>query len=211
MLEPRFHSSRTRATEVSASSIRTTETNARYLSRCCQVKVGPKRGHLGHHFATAPDREGNLRRAIVFGPGLGEEGQEGTPPDLTEPDVGPSRLWSLALGDLRARCLSRTTRDTPPKERCALLQVRTEAIRIYALRRASGRCEGCGDDAPFKTKAGQPFLEVHHLRRKADGGPDHPRWVAALCPNCHRRVHHGADGAVFNGRLARAIAVREPS
>jgi hypothetical protein len=39
-----------------------------------------------------------------------------------------------------------------------------------------------------------PNLEPHHIRRLADGGPDHPRWVAALCPTCHRRVHHGVDG-----------------
>src|ERR1700746_1774493 len=24
-------------------------------------------------------------------------------------------------------------------------------------------------------------------RRLSDGGPDHPRWVVAVCPNCHRR------------------------
>ncbi|MGK5511732.1 HNH endonuclease [Brevibacillus formosus] len=50
-------------------------------------------------------------------------------------------------------------------------------------------CEACGSEAPFKTAKGGPFLEVHHRRRLSDGGPDHPEWVAAICPNCHRRCH----------------------
>ena len=64
--------------------------------------------------------------------------------------------------------------------------------------------------APFKTPAGHWYLEVHHHRRKADGGPDHPRWDAALCPNCHRRVHCGEDGAVLNSRIARGVEMKEP-
>jgi len=43
---------------------------------------------------------------------------------------------------------------------------------------------------------------THHIRRRADGGPDHPRWVAAACPNCHRRVHGGQDGEQYNMRIA---------
>jgi HNH endonuclease len=38
------------------------------------------------------------------------------------------------------------------------------------------------------------YLEPHHLRRVSNGGPDHPAHVISLCPNCHRRVHAGADG-----------------
>ncbi|MFC1652495.1 HNH endonuclease [Planctomycetota bacterium] len=37
------------------------------------------------------------------------------------------------------------------------------------------------------------FLEVHHLFRLADDGPDIPDNVAAICPNCHRELHYGAD------------------
>ncbi|WP_272501787.1 HNH endonuclease [Salinibacter ruber] len=52
------------------------------------------------------------------------------------------------------------------------------------------------------TPQGRPYLEAHHVRRVSDGGLDHPRWVIALCPNCHRRVHHGQDGEQYNKRLA---------
>jgi 5-methylcytosine-specific restriction protein A len=59
---------------------------------------------------------------------------------------------------------------------------------------------------------GKPYLEPHHIRRLADEGPDHPAWVAALCPNCHRRIHHGADGTEFNEEVAQSIrAIEENS
>lgn len=166
--------------------------------------------YLGHHSVTAPDREGRSRKAIVFELEIGEESPRGVIPDLgLEPVAEPTRLWKLGLGDLRERCLAQADKTTLPKERRARLRERSAAIRVYALRRAEGVCEGCGVDAPFTAKSGQLFLEVHHVRRMADGGPDHPRWVAALCPNCHRRVHHGADGAEHNGRVAASIALKE--
>ena len=167
--------------------------------------------YVGHHTAAVPDRDNHVRKATVFELAVDEEAPGGTPPDLTEePERTPSRLRDLTLDQLRAKCLSKATRETPPKERRTLLRLRSEAIRAYALRRAAGHCEGCGADAPFKTRGNQPFLEVHHVRRMADGGPDHPRWVAALCPNCHRRIHYGSDGADLNGRVASAIALKEP-
>ena len=39
------------------------------------------------------------------------------------------------------------------------------------------------------------------MRSLSDEGPDHPQWVAALCPNCHRRAHHSLDADEFNGEL----------
>jgi hypothetical protein len=26
-------------------------------------------------------------------------------------------------------------------------------------------------------------------------GADHPKWRGAVCPTCHRNIHHGVDGA----------------
>ena len=59
----------------------------------------------------------------------------------------------------------------------------------YAKRRAEGRCELCDSQAPFLDKQGVPFLEVHHIVWLSKGGPDAIQNVAALCPNCHRRMH----------------------
>ena len=74
-------------------------------------------------------------------------------------------------------------------------------VKEYALRVADGVCQGCGENAPFENDDGDPFLEVHHLYRRSDGGAVHPDNVVALCPNYHRRVHHGKDGDEFNEKL----------
>jgi 5-methylcytosine-specific restriction protein A len=66
---------------------------------------------------------------------------------------------------------------------------RSRDVRVYVLARAQGKCEGCDASAPFLRPDGNPYLEPHHLRRLSDGGPDHPAYVIALCPSCHRRVH----------------------
>lgn len=60
--------------------------------------------------------------------------------------------------------------------------------------------------APFRTQDGQPYLEPHHIRRLSDGGPDDPRWVAGLCPNCHRRAHHSLE---FNNELETIVVSAE--
>lgn len=62
-------------------------------------------------------------------------------------------------------------------------------IVLYALRRSNGICELCETKAPFITKQGVPFLEVHHIKYLSKGGEDLINNVSALCPNCHRKVH----------------------
>lgn len=74
-------------------------------------------------------------------------------------------------------------------------------VREYALEWADGYCQGCNGEAPFKTSKGDPYLEVHHVFRRADGGPDHPDAVIALCPNCHSKRHYGQRGSQFNREL----------
>ena len=91
------------------------------------------------------------------------------------------------------------------------VRYRSNSIRVYVLKRANGTCEGCGAGAPFKTTAGRPYLEPHHIRRLSDGGPDDPNWVIALCPNCHRRAHYGQDRAEYNQGLTRIVETIEES
>jgi ferredoxin len=33
----------------------------------------------------------------------------------------------------------------------------------------------------------------------------------ALCPTCHRRVHHGQDGTEYKGELVKRLAGIEPN
>jgi hypothetical protein len=75
-----------------------------------------------------------------------------------------------------------------------LRRVRAAWVRQQALWRAAGICGDCELPAPFHTPRGQPFLEVHHILPIASGGDDVPGNVIALCPNCHRKRHHGPGG-----------------
>lgn len=83
---------------------------------------------------------------------------------------------------------------------------RATAVKLYTLGRAKGRCEFCGSDAPFRTPSGEPYLEAHHILRLADDGPDHPRNVIGLCPNCHCRAHYSGDRAKLKERMKRRAA-----
>jgi 5-methylcytosine-specific restriction protein A len=72
-----------------------------------------------------------------------------------------------------------------------------------AKRRARGICQLCGNPAPFTTRAGEPFLETHHIDWLAEGGEDTIANTVALCPNCHRRVHQlreASDLAILRRR-----------
>lgn len=66
---------------------------------------------------------------------------------------------------------------------------RDESIKLYALMRAEGMCQLCDKPAPFSKKDGSPYLEVHHIDYLANGGSDTIENVAAICPNCHRKMH----------------------
>lgn len=78
---------------------------------------------------------------------------------------------------------------------------RSDKVKEYAILRANGLCELCNKTAPFLTSNGIPFLEVHHIMKLADDGPDEPENVAALCPNCHRESHFGENQTLIKDKL----------
>jgi 5-methylcytosine-specific restriction protein A len=119
--------------------------------------------------------------------------------------------WTMPLDQLRTR--SARNLGEPPTSTVAKRNVyqRSGDLKIYVLRRANGVCEGCEQPAPFRTRAGHAYLEPHHTRRLSDGGPDDYHHVIALCPTCHRRVHHGEDGTAYNGALVTRLSDIEPA
>jgi 5-methylcytosine-specific restriction protein A len=157
-----------------------------------------------------PDRKGNRRRAIVFDL-VALDDELGAPTPAGEESGASDPRWTMPLADLRDRA-SRTLGE-PASSSIARRNVylRSDDLKVYVLRRADGSCEGCETPAPFTTKAGRPYLEPHHTRRLSDGGPDDYHHVIALCPTCHRRVHHGADGDGYNGELIAKLATVEPA
>lgn len=87
--------------------------------------------------------------------------------------------------------------------------VRDPRVGWWVLRRAAGRCELCLNAAPFQRLSGEPFLEVHHITRLADEGPDTPANAAGVCPNCHRQLHHGGDAVACTERLREIVLAKE--
>jgi len=156
-----------------------------------------------HHVERAPDRKGAERNAIVF---------ELRPLEAIAEIVEGERPSSgITLQDLRQRALVAVGNPSQPSTQSARnVYQRSRDVRDYVLARANGKCEGCAAPAPFLRSDGTPYLEPHHLRRLSDGGPDHPAHVIALCPNCHRRVHAGADGPTYNATLIAAMFTIEP-
>lgn len=158
--------------------------------------------YLGHHIEERPDANGNLRKAYVFELEIANTDK----PEQSKNEPLPSvtnwkTLWTKPLKDLRTLASFRTAKETTTKERRQITRVRSEAVKVYVQRRAEGICEACKEAAPFRTKKGRPYLEPHHTRRMADGGPDDPQNVAAICPNCHQEIHYGVEGDNLNKEL----------
>lgn len=87
--------------------------------------------------------------------------------------------------------------------------IRDPEVRAWVRKQAEGKCEGCGEPAPFE-KSGSPFLEVHHVKHLAQEGSDRPSNAVALCPNCHRRCHHSSDREEFTASLYTKVKRLKP-
>lgn len=168
--------------------------------------------YLGHHYEERTDSEGNTRKAIIFelaidsAPEVPENSMQVSEP-ISKKLV--NSLWRVPIKELRKAALAKPSRAASSQERRENVYYRSQAIRIYVLRRSSGKCEYCEAGAPFLTTRGQPYLEPHHVKRLADGGPDHPSFVIALCPNCHRRAHYSADSSAFNEQCKKLLTTIE--
>ena len=126
------------------------------------------------------------------------------------PRLDSASLQSASLPELRAAALLRSRGHLPGVKTSTIRRVRSQAIRLYVLARANGRCESCGEPGPFQLPDGSLYLEPHHTTRVADDGPDHPACVLAVCPNCHSRAHHSADATRFNlGLVKKARALEK--
>lgn len=100
--------------------------------------------------------------------------------------------------------------DAPERrENTGLSFSRSAEVRRAALARAAGVCEFCGC-AGFKTASGGIYLETHHVVPLAEDGPDVEWNVVAICPNDHRRAHHGEDRDVLFDSLTAVLKTRYP-
>lgn len=110
--------------------------------------------------------------------------------DNLEKEVSDSRKDS---SDQRRQRLINRKQVEPEKMECTVtIFKRNPDVIAEVLERANGFCENCGNPAPFRRAMdNQPYLEIHHHFRLADGGEDTVENAMAVCPNCHRQLHYG--------------------
>lgn len=61
--------------------------------------------------------------------------------------------------------------------------------------RAGGQCEWCGEDIDSH--------DTHHIKPRAEGGPNEPENLIVLCPNCHRKAD---NGMISRSKLRRRVS-----
>ena len=149
------------------------------------------------------DRNGDTRKIYVFHlvPETGDY-------YFSKPEAEPSELKpDITLVTLRKRAYEVAGSTTEGNSSAAKRNYykRSQAVKRYVIARADGVCESCLEPAPFLRENGTPYLEPHHTRRVSDSGPDHPRWIGAVCPNCHREIHYGENGKSRNDSLIRQL------
>jgi 5-methylcytosine-specific restriction protein A len=169
--------------------------------------------YLGHHLEERPDTSGASRMAIVFELAVDSTGLNISVSQEVEESAYTSttakQIDKLSLAQLRQLATVQSSQGATAQQRVTLVRKRSRAIRTYVLKRANGICEGCDEEAPFHTKTKQAYLEPHHTLRLADGGPDAPEHVIALCPNCHRRAHYADDSTAYNLSLIEKLVILE--
>ncbi|WP_166263180.1 HNH endonuclease [Marinobacter caseinilyticus] len=158
---------------------------------------------IGFDYREAPDTKEQQRQAIVF---------QLLPIADFKQDVDDSEFSEqLSFEFLRKRAYQATESNSPVRSSDVKSRAfkRSYAVKSYALRRADGACEYCEKPAPFLSGSGVPYLEVHHILRLTDGGPDSPDRVAAICPNCHRAAHHSGERERINDDLLERVNKKE--
>jgi 5-methylcytosine-specific restriction enzyme A len=142
-----------------------------------------------------PDKNIDARSAGKIEKLLGEiEGQK----------TAPVAAFEIAVREEGSRAnLPRPSGSPYPKSRrITVTQFRCDAaVKAWVLQQAGGTCEGCERPAPFKGADGLPYLELHYVQQLAEGGPDTVTNAVALCSNCHREIHHGANAQVLTAWL----------
>ncbi|HGE8303019.1 TPA: HNH endonuclease [Serratia marcescens] len=159
------------------------------------------------NYAECEDTQKNMRQGIIFNLFRVSSAQDADH-DLisSEVDQKEETLEQLRAKAIKSSEISGQRQQSDSKKSWFK---RSEDVKKYVLKRANGICEACDQPAPFKKKNGEPYLEPHHTKRLADEGPDHPQWVGAICPTCHRRIHSGVDGKEVNKKLMVKLELKE--
>jgi len=137
-----------------------------------------------------PGQDGIMRNVWVF-PLTIVNGQIPAVPAITVSRQEAKAARQLKrLSDQQIEDRAKLGRERPGQRPALITRYdRDPHVAEHAKRRAKGICELCNQPAPFKNPDGDPYMETHHIIWLANGGPDTIENTAALCPNCHRKMH----------------------
>lgn len=123
-----------------------------------------------------------------------------------EPTADIAQL-DRVVANLRGRKLENPLGSVHPRQSSVTTSgfLRDPLVKAWVLNNSNGICEACSQPAPFVREDGSPYLEVHHLIPLSEGGEDTTRNALAVCPNCHRRLHHGSDKSTLVTKLRQSI------
>lgn len=103
--------------------------------------------------------------------------------------VDEDTATQLTEDALRQVAIQHQSRTAAERLVTTVQRERSPYVAEYAKRRANGRCQLCGNPAPFADNNGKPYLESHHIVWLSAGGSDTIENTVALCPNCHKKMH----------------------
>lgn len=137
-----------------------------------------------------PDEKGDIRQVWMFPLKL----ISGEQPILSDKEIESlnktKEKKAKKLSDSELNKRAKQSSKAPGNRVVASTQYdRSPWVSEYAKRKANGICQLCKTKAPFQNKAGEPYLETHHIKWLSKGGEDSIENTVALCPNCHRKMH----------------------
>lgn len=146
------------------------------------------------------------RSAIVF-----RLVPDSSPEQINDTDIEEEGDLPNSLEAARQAAIAACTPEATEPGQSAPRKIYQRSRRVvhYVLMRAKGICECCLKPAPFLKRNGDHYLEPHHVNRLSDGGLDHPRYVGAICPTCHREIHSGMNGVGLNMQLKERLKTIE--
>jgi 5-methylcytosine-specific restriction endonuclease McrA len=165
-------------------------------------QAAPFEREQAHDYGRLMLQAAPLNETLALHSGL----QENNPPELLEriddDDTGaidPQDERDLE-GDAQTDIAA-----TPPERRRLILEVlKRNAQRARRLKRERNyTCERCEEPTSWLTRAGEPYVEVHHLIPLGENGFDDEGNLVVLCSDCHRFFHHSHEGPETSRSIAR--------